>query len=332
MQHDLTTLELGVALVLAMGPIHGLEALVWGWRRLRVLVLILAAVPSLLVYPLFWDHTGFFAVALAMTAAGHLVRAFDAVFGFPEASRKQSLLFMLFLIRHPTRDLRRKLTTPPLRRSARGLLSLAAGFALLGLGQRAQIWRWAPYLDDLLMAAELGVVFLGSVDLITPIARRFGLDELLLFVDALTPDFAWSPSLRVFWGSRWNSPVHNMLRRGVFTPLGGRRRVASATLVVFGVSGFMHAVPMLLGGEERLLWLGLAAGAMGFFVAHGLAVLAEGKLPKRLRKGAVGRFVVYGTFLATLPLYPAPLFALAGVHGRPIESATPVLLARALGF
>ena len=105
-----------------------------------------------------------------------------------------------------------------------------------------------------------------------------------------------------------------------------------ATLCVFAASGLIHGVPLLLGGEERLLWLGLAAGTLAFFLLHGLGTLAEGLLPRRLREGLAARAFVYGTFLVTLPLYPAPLLTLMGLHGRPIESLTPVVVARALGL
>lgn len=328
----MTPAEAAQALFASAAVVHLIQAAIWPCRRLRPLVVALSLVPCLLPYPLLGSSPGIVAVVLAMAGGGQLVRVIDAAVSFPEATRKQFLLFLFFLMRHPSRDARPDVRTPPARRFARGL-ALFALWAVLALwGRRLRLWTWAPYLDDLWLAVEFSVFFLANVEVVTPIARRLGVHELLLSVDGLMPDFAGSPSLRVFWGRRWNPPVHNMLRRAVFVPLDGRRRPVRATLAVFAVSGLLHAVPLLLGGADRLLWLALAGGALAFFLLHGAGVLIEGLLPRRLRQRWPARAVVYGTFLATLPLYPAPLFALAGVHGRPVESLTPVLVARALGL
>jgi Membrane bound O-acyl transferase family len=329
----LTLLEASLLTLLAVAIINAVQITIWPWRSLRRVVVALAVLLNVVAYWAMWETPGFVAVALAMAAAGHLVRITDAVLGFPEATRKQFALFLGFLIRHPTRDRRFEPSADPRLRFARGLVLHVVVVGLFVLGNRLRLWTWAPYLDDLWMAAELGCFYLAWVELLSPLARRLGIREFLLCVDGLAVDFAWSPSLRVFWGSRWNLPVSNLLRRAFFVPLGGGRRIVRATLVVFLVSGLMHAVPLLVGGEDRVLWAWLAVGALVFFLVHGLVVLGEGAMPRWLRRrGSLGRVVVYATFLLTLPLYPAPLFVLIGVHGRPVESLTPVVIARALGL
>lgn len=325
---EASLLCLGVAV-----SVNVAQALIWPRRSLRSAVVALAVLLNPLTYWLMWETPGFAAVALAMLAAGHLVRIADAVLSFPHATRRQFVLFLLFLIRHPTGDRRPEPSASPRMRIARGLVLHLVAFALFALGYRLRLWTWAPYLDDLWMAAELSCLYLAGVELLSPLARRLGIREFLIFVDALAVDFAWSPSLRAFWSSRWNLPVGNLLRRAFFLPLSGdRRRTLRATLIVFLVSGLMHSVPLLVGGPDRVLWAWLAVGALAFFLVHGLVTIAEGTLPRPSRRGLLDRSVFFATFLLTLPLYPAPLFQAMGVHGRPPEALTPVVIARALGF
>lgn len=324
-------LQASLLTVAAAGLTHALQVLIWPWRSLRGAVVALALLLNAAVYGLVWETPGLVAVLLAMGAAGHLLRAVDAVLGFPEASRREFALFLAVFLRHPTRDRRTESSAAPGLRVARGLALVAASLGLVALGARLRPWTWSPWLDDLWMAAELGCLFLGLVELVSPLARRLGIGEAVLFVEGLALDFAWSPSLGAFWSVRWNLPVANMLRRACFVPLGGSRRLVRATLGVFLVSGLVHAGPMLLGGLDRALWAWLAAGTLAFFLIHGLVVALESALPRAWRRGPVGRVTFLATFLLTLPLYPAPLLQLMGVHGRPVEALTPVVIARTLG-
>lgn len=99
-----------------------------------------------------------------------------------------------------------------------------------------------------------------------------------------------SASLREFWGRRWNLTVNGILREAVFRPAraaaaaAGAGREAAAmvgVLAAFVVSGLMH---------ELLFWYVSPAGGASwemtaFFVLHGVCVVAEYGVGRRLGKG-----------------------------------------------
>jgi hypothetical protein len=283
-------------------------------------------------FVLLWDQPGVIPVLLTMALAGATLRAGDLGRTLPpEASRVEHLGVWTFLRRHPLDPDRPVPPLAPGLRVARGAALILTAGGLIVLGREVKPWELHPYLDDLWAAVELALLAVGNVELLSPLLTRLGIGELLLTVEGFHPGLAWSRSLRQFWSDRWNRPTSACLRRAVFDPAGGRRRLASAILATFVVSGLLHAPQLLLAGPERRPWAILAAGTLLFFVLHGLGCLLEG-LVARGRRRWLGRLTFYGTFLVTLPLYPAPLFLALGVHGRPLETATPLVVLRALGL
>ncbi|XP_057765553.1 probable long-chain-alcohol O-fatty-acyltransferase 5 [Salvia miltiorrhiza] len=97
-----------------------------------------------------------------------------------------------------------------------------------------------------------------------------------------------SASLQEFWGRRWNLTVNSILREAVFGPVrratagavGGETAALMGVLASFVVSGLMH---------ELLFWY-VAPGTPPswemtmFFVLHGVCVVAEIGIKKRLGK------------------------------------------------
>jgi hypothetical protein len=294
-----------------------------------------AALACCVAFALAWYMPGPFAVVSTMSIVVATVRASDIARTLPTAMpRRRFLLTLLFLERHPLDAPRPQVQLAPKWRVARGaaLLTLCLGLNLAS--RAARPWELCPYLHDLLLALELGLGYLGSVELITPLARRLGLTELSIHVDGLAPGFLWSRSLRRFWGQNWNRPTSGMLRRGVFDAVGGRRRLTLAVLATFFVSGLFHGPSLALaaGGALRPACLWLAALGTAWFVVHGLGCLLEGALNRGRGRRWVGRAVFYATFLVTVPCYPAPFFIALGLHGRTIDEATPVILLRWAGL
>jgi hypothetical protein len=326
------SLERGLVFGLGFAVTNLVALALWPRRRGAIVPLMLAA--NVLLYALFWETPGAVPVALAMALAGGTLRANDLAQSLPtDTPRGQFLRVWFFLARHPKDPPRPSPELAPALRAGRGLALVGLGVGALLLGNQVQLWQTQPYLDDLWMAAELGLVYLGTVELASPLAHRAGVTEHLLLVEGLSPRFLIAPSLRTFWSSEWNRPVSGALRRGVFDPLGGRRRLGLGLLGVFLASGLLHGPPLLLaaGGAQRRLWCVLALTSTAFFVLHGLVCLLEGALARGRRRW-LGRLSFYATFLLTLPLYPAPLFVVFGAHGRPVESSTPLVLLRWAGL
>ena len=97
--------------------------------------------------------------------------------------------------------------------------------------------------------------------------------------------------------------------------------MARGVLAVFFVSGFLHAAPLILYTPNRRYGVLLVVGGMLFFIVHGFVIVLEGGLPRRVRRSWFGRVILYGTWAATLPLYPPLIMMALGVHGdRPLES------------
>ncbi|MFC1705349.1 hypothetical protein ACFL59_00825 [Planctomycetota bacterium] len=301
------------------------------YRRGMVPVTLLAVA---LNFYLAWFMPGGLAVVFSMAIAGAVVRASDLSRSVPlEASRKSFVLTLYFLARHPRDPTRPRVGLAPVWRVARGVVLLAAFAGLNALAIATEPWKICPYLHDLILAVQLGLGYLGSVDVISPLARRLGLTELLLVFEGVGPGFAWSRSLRSFWGDEWNRPVSGMLRRGVFEAAGGSRRIALSLLAVFLASGLMHGPQLAFAadGAQRAAWIWLAILGTCWFVAHGVGCLLEGVYNRRICRPWVGRVFFYATFLLTIPCYPAPLAIALGVHGRTVDEATPVVLLRWAG-
>jgi predicted DCC family thiol-disulfide oxidoreductase YuxK len=82
-------------------------------------------------------------------------------------------------------------------------------------------------------------------------------------------DPALAGSLAEFWGRRWNTAFHELVRRFTFRPLAKRAGVTVATLVVFLLSGLVHELCISLPARGGY---GLPTA---YFLIQGLGVVAE---------------------------------------------------------
>lgn len=95
----------------------------------------------------------------------------------------------------------------------------------------------------------------------------------------------FSPSMASFWAGRWNAPVSNALRKGVYEPLChlGAGRPA-AVMACFLVSGISHEIILRFAGvyHSRAEWLAFFLIA-GFFTLFEAFVFSKVRLPFMLR-------------------------------------------------
>ncbi|KAK7363809.1 hypothetical protein VNO77_05976 [Canavalia gladiata] len=92
-------------------------------------------------------------------------------------------------------------------------------------------------------------------------------------------------SLQDFWGRRWNLSVNHILRLSVFKPtqeiamrvFGPQNAALLAVFVTFVVSGLVHEFIFCYLGRARPTW-----EITLFFVLHGLCILIELSLKKKL--------------------------------------------------
>ena len=311
---------------LLYGVVTPLGSALWPRRRLSTLVY---TAPAVAVYFLLWDLPNPFSVVVAMAMLLVALRVLDAAatFGADEGAVRHAL-YSHWLLTHS--DERRPPAAPgeKLLRLVRGLALAAIVAGLLALGAKLELWRTCPYLDDLLTLTEAAISFIAAVDLITLAALVTGVDFFL--VDGCLPSLAWSPSLRAFWAKYWNRPTAGVLRRGIYTPIGGADARARGVLAVFAACGVMHALPLLLGGPDRQLWGVVAVATMTYFLLHAIAVIIDGGLVRHVR--GLGRPYFYFVMLVTAPFYPTPLGILFGFHNRPLDSYTPLVLLRWMGW
>jgi hypothetical protein len=276
----------------------------------------LAAAAWGLTYPaglvVMWSCPAIITVGLGTIFCVITVRALDAAASNRRLSRGAYLGYVLFVVLVPESE---KPKAPPPRgqalvRIARGLILLGIALGLAGLGWFVQPWRIHPYLDDVWFTLEMAVVFTGLVDLSYAFACLFGVRA----PSPHDPTFFLATSVRSFW-TRWNTMFSGALRRAVFRPLGGRRRLVPAVLATFAVSGLVHCLPLLVKGV-RWQHVALVMGsAFLFFMLHGGAVLLEGALPARVRRRA-GRALFIAVWAVTIPLYPGMLSACGRRHRR----------------
>jgi hypothetical protein len=110
-----------------------------------------------------------------------------------------------------------------------------------------------------------------------------------------------SLSVAEFWGKRWARAVSHWLRETCFFPLARRRHPALGILLVFVVSAFVHAYPVLVAlGPAMTAWM------FGYFVVQGLILIAELGLgiaawPRPLRRSWTILLMI-----ATSPLFVEP--------------------------
>jgi uncharacterized protein YhhL (DUF1145 family) len=270
------------------------------------------------------SEPGWFPTVLGIPLWIHIVRSLDAANSNPGLSRGQYLLYLVDLSRVPPGE---ESEPPPAgaaaKRMARGLLLAGCGGGLYVLGAHLEVWREHPYLDDLLILVEAGVFFTAITDVV---AGAWGLLKIPA-PNPHDPTFFLARSLRDFWGNRWNRCFSGSLRRAAFDPVRrGRQRRALAVFLTFVLSGLVHGPALALASADRRAAFLLAVAGTGFFLVHGLAVLLESSLPRRLRR-STGRLTLFGVFALTAPLYPATGTASFGWHGRPFEQATVLQLA-----
>ena len=294
-----------------------LAAILWPNRKL---VLFVWAIPAIIVYPLLWQWPGFIAVVIGMGTLLIYLRVLDAHASFSGDERQRYALYCHWLLPHGSEI---KLADPlnkRLFRFVRGVLFVLAALAMLSLGAQLELWREYPYLDDLMMAFELGFGFVGVIEIITVVFMTLGIQHFL--VDSFSANFVLAPSLRDFWTKWWNRPTSGVLNRGIFLPSGGRRNRVRGLMLVFFACGLMHAAPLVLAGEQRLVWFILALATMGFFMIQAVALSLEHVLPRKFRKGMFARAYFYLVMLIALPLYPSSAMIALGAHNRPPETAT----------
>lgn len=97
-----------------------------------------------------------------------------------------------------------------------------------------------------------------------------------------------SPSMTQFWGGRWNAPVSDSLRFGIYEPLmkTGLPRAVCA-LVCFTISGISHEVILLYAGvrTSKGEWL-------TFFFLAGVATIVEKYACKNLSDASIVRRII----------------------------------------
>jgi len=145
----------------------------------------------------------------------------------------------------------------------------------------AVIWgcvRFVARRDAILAAwtGMIGVTFLlhfGVFHLLSLAWRRAGLAATPLMRNP-----AGARSVTEFWGRRWNTAFHELAFRFAFRPLARVFNPATATLLVFGLSGLTHELVISLpgGGGYGLPTL--------YFIIQGVGTLGE-KAFQNLRLG-----------------------------------------------
>ncbi|MGE0707716.1 MAG: MBOAT family protein [Planctomycetota bacterium] len=283
----------------------------------------------------FWGAPGFVPGFFGLGLTFFVLRAWTAVREAPDFSRARYLRYVLDFSQVVPAQQEPPPPRPQVwRRARRGLALGALGGALIGLGSSIQLWRAHPFLEDLYVVVETALVGTCAADLLVA-GLWLGGHRM---PDLHDGSFVRACSLRDFW-RRWNGAVSCVLGYACFQPLARQRRrlgprlaLALGALAAFAASGFLHAFPLLCATESRRLNALLAASTLAFFLLHGLGAIVEGAFPRAWRSGWQGRVWVLGLFAATSWLYPGPLAALFGLHGRTYDSLTSLQLLRALGL
>ncbi|KAK9084706.1 hypothetical protein Sjap_025117 [Stephania japonica] len=131
-----------------------------------------------------------------------------------------------------------------------------------------------------------------------------------------------STSLQDFWGRRWNLMVTGILRPTVYKPVRGyfgerRWAVPTAMIATFVVSGAMHELIFFYLSRQMP-----DGGMMGFFVLHGVCLVVEISVKKRLqwRLGVAVSMLFTGGFIAATALWLfVPHMVRRGVDTRGME-------------
>ncbi|MFO0725121.1 MAG: MBOAT family protein [Myxococcota bacterium] len=292
---------------------------VWAWPRWRWLTIGGWALVPLLAAALFRPYAGPIVTVLELVLCVCSLRAIDGALNIPGVRRLELLRYALDLSRSigvsaaPTRR-------SGLIRASRGALLLALGL-LAGLWMRsAALWRQHGYLDDLAAVAVGGMLFTGLADIAIGSAWLLGSPV----PDVHDARFPLSNGLVEFWGRRWNRSFGGTLSRVIFRARRMRRRPSLGVMLTFFVSGLAHALPMLVAFADLRASALLAGAAMLFFLLHGIGVLLESALPRRLRQGLAPRVLLWATWALTAPLYAPAILVAIGLLDRPL-STLPLL-------
>jgi predicted DCC family thiol-disulfide oxidoreductase YuxK len=149
------------------------------------------------------------------------------------------------------------------------------------------------------MAGLIFVLHFGTFHLLSLGWRRIGVNAMPVMKNPLR-----SSSLAEFWGRRWNTAFHELATRFTFRPLRPIVGPASATLLVFLVSGVIHELVISIPGHGGY---GLPTG---YFVLQGLGVAGERtRLGRRIGLGRGWRGWLFTVVVAAAPafwLFPPP--------------------------
>lgn len=149
------------------------------------------------------------------------------------------------------------------------------GVGLMVVGTLGAWLVWAMEWRQILvmfLPMSLGFHF-GALRVLKGVLRRAGFPVRTLF-----PNLLKATGVGDFWSRRWNVGYSQMMQRVVGRPLGERWGREVAVLGVFLVSGLLHEVAITVPVNAGY---GLPTA---YFTVHGLMVLLEEKLRKRLGK------------------------------------------------
>src|SRR5207237_864718 len=143
------------------------------------------------------------------------------------------------------------------------------------------------------MVGLIFVLHFGTFHLLSLAWRSIGVNATPVMNNPLR-----SSSVAEFWGRRWNTAFHELATRFTFRPLRPIVGSASATLLVFLVSGLIHELVISIPAQGGY---GLPTG---YFVLQGLGVAGE--------RTRVGRRIGLGRgwrgWLVTIVVAAAPAF------------------------
>ncbi|KAK9091954.1 hypothetical protein Syun_026865 [Stephania yunnanensis] len=184
------------------------------------------------------------------------------------------------------------------------------------------IYNYKHYLHPKLLQLLYCIHIYCFLEVLLVISARLARKLLRVHLEAPFNEPYRSTSLQDFWGRRWNLMVTGILRPTVYKPvreyLGERRwAMPAAVMATFVVSGAMHELMFFYLSRKSP-----DGGMMGFFVLHGVCLVVEITVKKRLRwrLGAVVSVVVTGGFVAATALWLfVPYMVRRGVDARAME-------------
>lgn len=244
-------------------------------------------------------------------------RALQAGFGtFPAGADADARTWVLWFAALPEPDLAEGRPRPPSRTR---LIALARAFAakIVGLAVLlSSLTRWPAHghrapLDGVpeLLATHVNgflhvwllYLFASFCEDFSTIANTILTGGRVRFHDGFANPLLASRSYKEVWGSRWNLPVHSLLKRTVYVPLRARAglgRGVSATLT-FVASGLLHEYNFFVHNHRSHV----PGEATLFFVSTGVLMSVESyawtALPSRAQRllDALPSFVL--SFLLT---------------------------------